>query len=151
MRKKLEEIMECSASRYLSMGLALILVGIFLASGGIRDVISLLKLPSDFNMMTPSQCKSGEPVQGEISSTIGYYWESVTTRNGIEQDFTRKRIYLIPYGYDKNRFIGINIGRDDFGKFEKLMNDTSAYFKGEATYPETIGIYEGYIKNVTPE
>jgi hypothetical protein len=85
-------------------------------------------------------------VQGEISASLGYYWESATSRNGVKMNFSEERIYLIPYGYEGNRFIGINVDYSEFDKFEQLTYMTYAYLENSGSYPESIGTYEGYIK-----
>ncbi|MDO5154783.1 MAG: hypothetical protein Q4D51_02355 [Eubacteriales bacterium] len=143
MREKWEELENYECSRYIYTGLGFFLAALFFIFGGIGDIISSSKPAVDLNAMT--QFKVGAHVKVDVSQTIGYYWESVMKQNGIDQDYSRKRIYLIPYEAE-GKYIGIDVGKNDFERFEQLKEETYTYYESGEAQPQSIGQFEGYIK-----
>ncbi len=146
MRDKLQRIQESESSGLFYLGVSFILVGVIMIGMGISDIIASKKPVKDFNNMTPVQCEAGIHVKGEVAATVGYYWESYSKRNGVKMKTSTKRIYLIPFGYESDRFIGINVDYSDFDTFEQLKEQTYQYLQGNAEFPQSIGQYEGYVK-----
>lgn len=102
--KKLHDLRNYETQKYLLMACMILLAGAMFIGMTIQDAISSSKPPIDFNEMNSSQCKAGVHVTGDVQGTIGYYWESYDTVNGMKQESSVKRIYLIPYGTEgRNR------------------------------------------------
>lgn len=142
--KKLHDLRNYETQKYLLMACMILLAGAMFIGMTIQDAISSSKPPIDFNEMNSSQCKAGVHVTGDVQGTIGYYWESYDTVNGMKQESSVKRIYLIPYGTE-GKYIGLNVRKYDFERFDALENATYEFFENQI-YPEPLIGYEGYIK-----
>lgn len=142
--KKLYDLLNSEAQKYLITALAILLVGAMFVGMTVQDAVSSSRDPVDFNAIGMSQCKAGTHVTGDVLGTIGYYWESYDTVNGRKQESSTERIYLIPFGTE-GRYIGINVRENDFERFDALETETYASFDNN-TYPEPLMGYDGYIK-----
>ncbi|MGN0438360.1 MAG: DUF6709 family protein [Lachnospiraceae bacterium] len=142
--KKFYELQNYVAFNFLSVALAMVLVGAIFIGMTVQDVISSSKAPVDFNEISESQCKPGTHVTGDVYGTIGYYWESYHTTNGVKQESSTERIYLIPYGTE-GKYIGLNVRKHEFEKMDDLENATYEAFENNE-FPKPLTGYEGYIK-----
>lgn len=142
--KKLYDLHNYKASKFLIIALVLAVVSIIFIVMTVQDVISSSKEPIDLNSMTLSQCKSGIHVTGDIYGTIGYYWESHITANGVKQKSLTERIYLIPFGTE-GQYIGLNVHQSGFEKMDALKEATYKALD-QKTVPDSLTGYEGYIK-----
>lgn len=143
--KKFSELQIYDAYKYLIYALVAALVAIFSIGMTVEDVISSAKTPVDINGITSAECKTGTHVTGDVHGTLGYYWESYTTHNGIKQRYSTERIYLIPFGTE-GKYIGLNVHQYDFEKFDALEDATYDALLGVGDAPEPLTGYEGYIK-----
>lgn len=142
--RKLRNLQYFDAQKYLTVALTFLILGVIFICLTVQDAISSLRTPIDFNLIDASQCKEGIHVTGDVRGTIGYYWESYNTINGVKQASTTERIYLIPFGTE-GQFIGLNIGEYDFERFDNLETETYEFFE-DNSIPEPLLGYEGYIK-----
>ena len=144
MRNKLLNLQRSSAYKLLTVAFALFIVSITMFCLTLQDTLASSKPAVDLNSMGTSQCVSGTHVTGDVMGTIGYYWESYDTVNGIKQDHSVERIYLIPFGTE-GKYIGFNVKTYDFDAFEALEEATYAFWEN-GTAPEPLTGYDGYIK-----
>lgn len=143
--KKLFELQKYEAFKFLSFAIAVAITGCICIGMTVQDVISSSKTPVDFNDMALTQCEPGTHVTGDVYGTLGYYWESYETHNGVKQEASTERIYLIPFGTE-GKYIGLNVRKYEFDRFETLTDATYEALFENGDVPEQLTGYEGYIK-----
>ena len=142
--KILNELTKYNAYKYLRFAFYIAIAGIVFACMFVGDAVSGMKEPVNIAELTTDSCKAGTRVKGDVTETLGYYWESIDKVNGSKRRYSEKRVYLIPFG-NEGKYIGINVGHSDFEIFEAL---TDATYEGNANQisAEALKNRDGYIK-----
>ena len=138
-----------SNKKVIKLGIGLLVIGLAGFIMGLRAWIGLSGDVQDFNTMDEVTCQEGAFVEGEISSAFGYYCEEEITKNGTTT--SRNRIYLIPFGENQKKFIGIKVSERQFSTFEQLTDETYAHIDGNTLEPQSLGLFQGEIKKCDTE
>lgn len=134
------KLQNSESKRFLSLAIAFLIVSFVFLGMTLQEAMVQKKTPIALNNMTLADCSNYVRVSGDLSATIGYYWESYKTTNGVKQSSSTERIYLIPFG-TQGQYIGLNVKIHEFDQMEELRAKIKA---GEAT--ESIGTIDGYLK-----
>lgn len=129
------------------------LLSIIIVAGGyfaVDGYISKNNIPTakDLTTIADADIQKGVYVKSDVNFTLGYYCEETTTFSGVT---TKQRYYLIPYGADRSKYIGIKVSGSDLNEFQKLENSSISYFIGEGQEPDSIGTFCGKLKKCDSE
>jgi len=125
MKDKIMKLTNCSGFSELIAALLLFGIGAFFGFVALQDSKVKSQVPVELSTMTVADCAKKTHVTGNVTATIGAYWESYESVNGVKRESSAERIYLVPFG-DKGQFIGVNVRSHDFDSMEALMEATSA-------------------------
>ena len=133
--------------KYLILLIVIVLGGYFAVDG----YITKKNIPTAKDLATVSEAdiQKGVYVKSDVNFTLGYYCEETTSRRGITT--SKKRYYLIPYGADSSKYIGIKISGSNLDEFQKLESSSASYFVGTGQEPASIGTFYGKLKECDSE
>ncbi len=128
--------------------LVIIVLGGYIAVDG---YITKNNIPTakDLATATDADIQKGVYVKSDVNFTLGYYCEETTSRSGITT--SKQRYYLIPYGTDRGKYIGIKVSDGDLDDFQKLENSSISYFTGVGQEPASTGTFYGKLKECDDE
>ncbi len=127
-----------STIMFAIMGVVLIVIGIKDYSG--------LRNPKDFLEMDSGDVEKGMYVKGVTNFVLDQYCTETETTLGVFDKETF-RWYLIPYGKEMDRYIGVKVGgATNFEKYDQVMADTWAYLNYEIEEPGYDLVVQGKIR-----
>lgn len=133
--------------KYLILLVVIVLGGYFAVDGYITK--SNIPTAKDLSTVTDADIKKGVYVKSDVNFTLGYYCEETTSRRGITT--SKKRYYLVPYGADRSKYIGIKVSGSNLDEFQKLESSSVSFFTGAGQEPASIGTFYGKLKECDSE
>ena len=133
--------------RAIGSGIACIILGIVYLGLVFTDM-SNLKKTVDFNQMNAADVGSADYVSGSVNMTMGYYCEETRTKYFIPVG--KSRYYLVPFGKDQDKLIGLKVKKSYFEDFDKLVKKTVEYLES-GVESASIGTFKGRVKSCDSE
>ncbi len=133
--------------KYLILLVIIVLGGYFAVDG--YTTKKNIPTAKDLATISEADIQKGVYVKSDVNFTLGYYCEETTSRRGVTT--SKKRYYLIPYGADRSKYIGIKVTSSNMDEFQKLESSSVSYFTGTGQEPASIGTFYGKLKKCDSE